>query len=117
MNEGAEAGTFVLFHRPTQKRFYQVLDGGKPNWFAITNAVEQAVREQKGLWPNVDLYSGSLYSYLGIPTDLFTPLFECSRVAGQAAHVLEQHADNKIIRPGAEYVGPEPRDYPVASRS
>jgi citrate synthase len=93
------------------------LDGGKPNWFAITNAVEQAVREQKGLWPNVDLYSGSLYSYLGIPTDLFTPLFECSRVAGQAAHVLEQHADNKIIRPGAEYVGPEPRDYPVASRS
>ena len=93
------------------------LDGGEPNWFAITNAVEQAVREQKGLWPNVDLYSGSLYSYLGIPTDLFTPLFECSRVAGQAAHVLEQHADNKIIRPGAEYVGPEPRDYPVASRS
>ena len=93
------------------------LDGGEPNWFAITDAVEQAVREQKGLWPNVDLYSGSLYSYLGIPTDLFTPLFECSRVAGQAAHVLEQHADNKIIRPGAEYVGPEPRDYPVASRS
>ena len=93
------------------------LEGGEPNWFAITNAVEEAVREQKGLWPNVDLYSGSLYRYLGIPTDLFTPLFECSRVAGQAAHVLEQHADNKIIRPGAEYVGPEPRDYPVASRS
>ena len=93
------------------------LEGGEPNWFAITDAVEHAVREQKGLWPNVDLYSGSLYSYLGIPTDLFTPLFECSRVAGQAAHVLEQHADNKIIRPGAEYVGPEPRDYPVASRS
>jgi len=93
------------------------MEGGEPNWFAITDAVEQAVREQKGLWPNVDLYSGSLYSYLGIPTDLFTPLFECSRVVGQAAHVLEQHADNKIIRPGAEYVGPEPRDYPVASRS
>jgi citrate synthase len=90
-------------------------DGGEPNWFAITDAVESAVVEQKGLWPNVDLYSGSVYRYLGIPTDLFTPLFECSRVAGQAAHVLEQHADNKIIRPGAEYVGPEPRDYPVAS--
>ena len=74
-------------------------------------------QEQKGLWPNVDLYSGSVYRYLGIPTDLFTPLFECSRVAGQAAHVLEQHADNKIIRPGAEYVGPEPREYPVASRA
>jgi citrate synthase len=90
-------------------------DGGEPNWFAITDAVESAVVQQKGLWPNVDLYSGSVYRYLGIPTDLFTPLFECSRVAGQAAHVLEQHADNKIIRPGAEYVGPEPRDYPVAS--
>ena len=99
------------------KRWSQDLaaDGGEPNWFAITEAVEQAVTEQKGLWPNVDLYSGSVYRYLGVPTDLFTPLFECSRVAGQAAHVLEQHADNKIIRPGAEYVGPEPRDYPVAS--
>ncbi len=92
-------------------------DGGEPNWFAITEATESAVREQKGLWPNVDLYSGSVYRYLGISNDLFTPLFECSRVAGQAAHVLEQHADNKIIRPGAEYVGPGPRQYPVASRS
>ena len=68
---------------------------------------------RKGLWPNVDLYSGSLYRYLGIPDDLFTPLFECSRVVGQAAHVLEQHANNKIIRPAADYVGPEPRRYPV----
>ena len=90
-------------------------DADGQNWFAITDAVENAVMEQKGLWPNVDLYSGSVYRYLGIPTDLFTPLFECSRVAGQAAHVLEQHADNKIIRPGADYVGPEPREYPVAS--
>ena len=99
------------------KRWSQALsaDADDPNWFAITDAVESAVMEQKGLWPNVDLYSGSLYRYLGIPTDLFTPLFESSRVAGQAAHVLEQHADNKIIRPGAEYVGPEPRQYPVAS--
>ena len=90
-------------------------DGGEPNWFAITEAVERAVTEQKRLWTNVDLYSGPVYRYLGVPTDLFTPLFECSRVVGQAAHVLEQHADNKIIRPGAEYVGPEPRKYPVAS--
>ena len=103
---------------PILKRWSQALsaDGGEPNWFAITDAVEQAVTGQKsGLWPNVDLYSGSLYRYLGIASDLFTPLFECSRVAGQAAHVLEQHADNKVIRPGAEYVGPEPRRYPVAS--
>jgi citrate synthase len=92
-------------------------EGGEPNWYAITEAVEAAVKDQKGLFTNVDLYSGSLYRYLGIPNDLFTPLFEASRVAGQAAHILEQHANNKIIRPGAEYIGPEPRQYPVASRS
>jgi 2-methylcitrate synthase len=85
-------------------------DGGEPNWYAITEATEREVHEQKGLWPNVDLYSGSLYRYLGIPNDLFTPLFECSRVAGQAAHVLEQHANNKIIRPAGEYVGPGERE-------
>ena len=88
-------------------------DGGEPNWYAITEATEREVHEQKGLWPNVDLYSGSLYRYLGIPNDLFTPLFECSRVAGQAAHVLEQHANNKIIRPAAEYIGPRRREFPV----
>jgi len=87
-------------------------DGGEPNWYAITEATEREVHEQKGLWPNVDLYSGSLYRYLGIPNDLFTPLFECSRVAGQAAHVLEQHANNKIIRPAGEYVGPGERELP-----
>ena len=88
-------------------------EGGEPNWYAITEATEREVHEQKGLWPNVDLYSGSLYRYLGIPNDLFTPLFECSRVAGQAAHVLEQHANNKIIRPAAEYIGPRRREFPV----
>ena len=85
-------------------------DGGEPDWYAITEATEREVQEQKGLWPNVDLYSGSLYRYLGIPNDLFTPLFECSRVAGQAAHVLEQHANNKIIRPAGGYVGPGERE-------
>ena len=91
-------------------------EGGEPNWFALTEATERAAHEQKGLAPNVDLWSGSVYRYLGVPDDLFTPLFECSRVAGQAAHVLEQHADNRIIRPAADYVGPEPREYPVAQR-
>jgi citrate synthase len=91
-------------------------DGGEPNWWALTEATERAVYEQKGLHPNVDLYSGPLYRYLGIPDDLFTPLFECSRVAGQAAHVLEQHANNKIIRPAADYIGPEPREYPIAAK-
>jgi len=91
-------------------------DGGEPNWWALTEATERAVYEQKGLHPNVDLYSGPLYRYLGIPDDLFTPLFACSRVVGQAAHVLEQHANNKIIRPAADYIGPEPREYPIAAK-
>ncbi len=66
------------------------------------------------MWPNVDLYSGVLYHELGIPTDLFIPIFQMARVAGQAAHVLEQHAGGKIIRPSAEYVGEPRREYPVA---
>jgi 2-methylcitrate synthase len=84
---------------------------GEPNWYVITEAVERTVFEEKGLYPNVDLYSGSVYRYLGIPTDLFTPLFAASRVAGWAAHVLEQQADNRIIRPSAEYVGPPRRPF------
>jgi citrate synthase len=88
-------------------------EGGEPNWYVLTEATERAVFEQKGLYPNVDLYSGSLYRYLGIPDDLFTPLFECSRLVGQAAHVLEQHGNNKIIRPAAEYIGPPRREFPV----
>ncbi len=88
-------------------------DAGEPNWYAITEAAERTVVEEKGLYPNVDLYSASVYTYLGVPTDLFTPLFAASRIAGQAAHVLEQHADNKLIRPSAEYIGPERRSFPV----
>ena len=107
--------------RPILKRLSEEFshDGGEPNWYALTEATEREVMEQKGLWPNVDLYSGSLYRYLGIPNDLFTPLFECSRVAGQAAHVLEQHANNKIIRPAAEYIGPNRArtPFPPAPRS
>ena len=87
------------------------------DFLEIAKAAEAEALEQKGLWPNVDLYSGVLYHELGIPTDLFIPLFEMSRVAGQAAHVLEQHAGGKIIRPSAEYVGAPRRDYPVREPS
>lgn len=86
---------------------------GEPNWFAITAAAERTVFEEKHLYPNVDLYSASVYRYLGIPTDLFTPVFAASRTAGWSAHVLEQHADNKIIRPSATYVGEDRRSYPT----
>jgi citrate synthase len=91
----------------------QFADDSEPNLLELATAAEREAHEQKGLWPNVDLYSGVLYHYLGIPTDLFIPLFEMARVVGQAAHVLEQHAGGKIIRPSAEYVGEPRRDYPV----
>jgi len=91
-------------------------DAGDPNWYAITEAAERTVFEEKGLYPNVDLYSASVYTYLGVPTDLFTPLFAASRVVGQAAHVLEQQADNRIIRPSAAYSGEPPREFPVRQR-
>ncbi|MGH3070725.1 MAG: citrate/2-methylcitrate synthase [Gaiellaceae bacterium] len=88
-------------------------EDAEPSYLEIARAAEREAQEQKGLWPNVDLYSGVLYDALGIPTDLFIPLFEMSRVAGQAAHVLEQHAGGKIIRPSSEYIGEPRRDYPV----
>jgi citrate synthase len=87
---------------------------GEPNWFAITDAAERTVFAEKGLYPNVDLYSASVYRYLGIPTDLFTPVFAASRVAGQSAHVLEQQSKNRIIRPSTTYVGEPRRAYPKA---
>jgi citrate synthase len=92
-------------------------DGGEPNWYAITEAAERTVFDEKGLFPNVDLYSASVYRYLGVPTDLFTPLFAASRVAGWSAHVLEQQTDNRIIRPSAEYVGPDRREFPARERA
>ncbi len=97
------------------KQFSEELsrDGGEPNWYEITAAAERTVFEAKGLYPNVDLYSASVYRYLGVPTDLFTPLFAASRTVGWAAHVLEQQADNRIIRPSATYVGQPGRSYPA----
>ncbi|MBA3475434.1 MAG: citrate/2-methylcitrate synthase, partial [Actinobacteria bacterium] len=88
-------------------------DDGERNFLELATAAEREAHAQKGLWTNVDLYSGVLYHYLGIPTDVFITLFAMSRVAGQAAHVLEQHAGGKIIRPSAEYVGEPRREYPV----
>jgi citrate synthase len=98
------------------KRISEELSGpaGDPNWYAITEAAERTVFDEKQLFPNVDLYSASVYRYLGIPTDLFTPVFAASRAAGWAAHVLEQQSDNRIIRPSASYVGEPRRPYPQA---
>jgi citrate synthase len=75
-------------------------------WSQIFEALQETVYEQRQLWPNVDLYAAGVYHVLGIPTDLMTPIFALARMAGWTAHVREQYADNKVIRPGSEYVGP-----------
>jgi len=86
-------------------------------WFEISRAVQETVMAQKGLNPNVDFYAASVYHVLGIPTDLMTPIFAMARMAGWTAHVREQYADNKVIRPGSEYVGPRDRVYlPIDER-
>jgi 2-methylcitrate synthase len=91
---------------------------GTTKWVDMTERMEQAVWERKRLYPNVDLYSASVYHTLGIPTPYFTPVFAMSRIAGWCAHVMEQYADNKLIRPGANYVGPQRSVYvPLAERS
>ena len=72
----------------------------------ILNTIARVVQEQKQIYPNVDLFSGAAYASMGIATDQFTPIFAMSRVAGWAAHVLEQHGNNRLIRPRAEYTGP-----------
>src|SRR5438876_3515332 len=77
----------------------------------ILDTVVRVVGEQKRIFPNVDLYSGAAYASMGIPTDQFTPIFAMSRVVGWAAHVMEQHANNRLIRPRAEYTGPTHATY------
>lgn len=80
---------------------------GNPKWFEMSRKIELFVNKEKGLNANVDFYSASTYTTLGIDVDLFTPIFAISRIAGWAAHVIEQLDDNRLIRPRAEYNGPE----------
>src|SRR6476619_3832326 len=90
----------------------------EPHWFAMSDRIEKVVLDEKGLYPSVDFYSASTYRYLGIDTGLFTPIFAMSRVVGWAAHVIEQHLDNRLIRPSSEYIGPPLRSYlPIEQRT
>ncbi|HEV2520544.1 MAG TPA: citrate/2-methylcitrate synthase [Thermoplasmata archaeon] len=84
---------------------------GNLRYYDLLRKVEQVVHTEKGLYPNVDLYSGSIYTLMGIPRDLFTPLFAASRVVGWTAHVLEEYQDLRLIRPMARYVGPTDLTY------
>jgi citrate synthase len=91
---------------------------GESKWYDMSRKMEEVVKREKRLNANVDFYSASTYYALGIPTDLFTPIFACSRISGWTAHVLEQYANNRLIRPRAEYVGPRDLKYtPIDQRT
>src|SRR5471030_1764113 len=80
---------------------------GEAKWIQMSERIAHIMKERKGLNANVDFYSATVYYSLGIPTDMFTPVFAIARTAGWTGHVLEQLADNRLYRPLSEYVGPE----------
>jgi 2-methylcitrate synthase len=85
--------------------------------FDVSEAIEKFLWDKKKLFPNADFYCASAYHFAGIPTPLFTPLFAVARTSGWCAHIKEQRADNKLIRPAAEYVGPDRREFiPIDKR-
>lgn len=90
---------------------------GESRWYEMSRKTEAYIKEQKGLNANVDFYSASVYYMMGIPIDLDTPIFACSRITGWTSHVLEQYDNNRLIRPRAEYVGPHNVKYvPIEQR-
>ncbi len=90
---------------------------GISKWYEMSQRIEQLMLEKKGMYPNVDFYSASTYYLMGIPLDLFTPIFAVSRISGWTGHILEQYANNKLIRPRAEYIGKRDQKYvPIAER-
>ncbi|MBS2969981.1 citrate synthase [Metabacillus sp. KIGAM252] len=91
---------------------------GESKWYEMSLKVEEIVTSEKSLLPNVDFYSASVYHSLGIDHDLFTPIFAVSRVSGWLAHILEQYENNRLIRPRADYIGPDKQRYvPIEERS
>lgn len=110
---------------PILKRLAEELNarsGGKSQWLEISEIIQRVVREEmdkkgKKIYPNVDFFSASVYYTLGIPKDLFTNIFAMARMAGWTAHIMEQHKDNRLIRPQSEYTGPSGRHVtPIAQR-
>ena len=90
---------------------------GEQKWFTMSQAIEKAMLDKKGMYPNVDFYSASTYYLMGIPLDLYTPIFAVSRISGWTGHILEQYGHNKLIRPRAEYIGARDQKYtPIDQR-
>jgi citrate synthase len=91
---------------------------GETKWYEMSRTIEGVVLEEKGLYPNVDFYSASTYYMMGIPLELYTPIFAMSRMAGWTAHVIEQHLDNRLIRPAGDYIGETNLEYvPIDQRA
>lgn len=92
-------------------------EAGNMTLYEVSEAVEKVMWDEKRLFANADFFAASVYHFMGIPTYLFTPIFVCSRITGWAAHIMEQRADNKLIRPAADYVGPGLQKYiPITER-
>ncbi|MCH7980051.1 MAG: 2-methylcitrate synthase [Proteobacteria bacterium] len=101
------------------KRMSKMLadDVGNRILYPVSEAVETVMWDEKKLFANADFFAASVYHFMGIPTYLFTPIFVCSRITGWAAHIMEQRADNKLIRPAADYIGPSLQEWiPIDNR-
>ena len=92
-------------------------EAGDTVLFPVSEAIEKVMWDEKKLFANADFYAATVYHFMGVPTYLFTPIFVCSRITGWAAHVMEQRADNKLIRPASDYIGPDLQPWvPIAER-
>jgi citrate synthase len=90
---------------------------GETKWYEMSRKIEEIMMREKGMYPNVDFFSASTYYMMDIPLDLYTPIFAISRISGWTGHILEQYANNKLIRPRAEYIGPRDVKYvPIEER-
>ena len=90
---------------------------GDQRYYSVSEIIEKVMWDEKKLFANADFFHASAYRFMNIPTKLFTPIFVCSRISGWASHIMEQRANNRLIRPSADYIGPELRDWkPMSER-